>query len=77
MPHEPAPLLKGEEVIKELGIKPGKLVGEILDQLREKQLGGEIKNKREALKWLKDFFYAGLTKIPTAKTPLAKSRRKS
>jgi poly(A) polymerase len=55
MPHEPEPLLKGEDVIKELNIKPGKLVGEILEQLREKQLGGEIKNRREALKWLKKF----------------------
>jgi len=53
MPHEPAPLLKGEDVIKELKLRPGKLVGEILNILREKQLGGEIKNRREAIKWIK------------------------
>ena len=53
MPHEPKPLLKGEDVIKELKLRPGKLVGEILNILREKQLGGEIKNRREAIKWIK------------------------
>lgn len=51
---EPDHLLKGEDVIKELGISPGKLVGEILNVLREKQLGGEIKTKKQALKWLKE-----------------------
>ena len=77
MPHEPEPFLKGEDVIKKLGIKPGKLVGEILDQLKEKQLGGEIRNKREATKWLTEFSNAGRSKSPEAKTPLAKLRRKS
>lgn len=53
MPKEPSPLLKGEEVMKKLKLKPGKLVGEILTQLREKQLAGEVKTKKEALEWLK------------------------
>ncbi len=53
MPHAPEPFLKGEDVIKALELRPGKLVGEILNILREKQLGGEIKNKRAAVKWVK------------------------
>jgi poly(A) polymerase len=55
MPKAPKALLKGEDVMKILGLKPGKLVGEIMEQLRIKQLGGEIKTKKEALAWLKDF----------------------
>jgi poly(A) polymerase len=53
MPKEPKPLLKGEDVMKELGIKPGEKVGQILDKLREKQLAKELKTKKQALKWLK------------------------
>ncbi len=44
----PEPLLKGDEVMKILGLKPGKKVGEILEILREKQLSGEIRTKRQA-----------------------------
>lgn len=53
VPKEPKPLLKGEDIMKELGIKPGEKVGQILDKLREKQLAKELKTKKQALKWLK------------------------
>lgn len=49
---EPEPFLKGEDVIEILKLKPGKLVGEILNLLREKQLAGEIKNKVQARSWV-------------------------
>ncbi len=44
----PKPLLDGDEVMALLKLKPGKRVGEILETLREKQLSGEIKTKRQA-----------------------------
>ncbi|MBU1993040.1 CCA tRNA nucleotidyltransferase [Patescibacteria group bacterium] len=53
MPHAPKPLLTGLNVMKELGIKPGPAVGEILDELYERQLAGEIRDRKAALKWLR------------------------
>lgn len=54
MPRAPKPLLTGEDVMKIRNLKPGKKVGKILEQLREKQLGGKMKTKKEALQWLKN-----------------------
>jgi tRNA nucleotidyltransferase (CCA-adding enzyme) len=44
----PAPLLLGRHVL-ELGLRPGPQVGEILRQVYEKQLDGEIKTVEEAI----------------------------
>lgn len=52
-PKIPKVLIHGEDIMKLLKIKPGKQVGFILAQVREKQLAGEIKNKKEALRWIK------------------------
>ncbi len=49
-------LLNGDEVMKILKLKPGKKVGEILDKLREEQLGGEIKAKKEARDFIRKNF---------------------
>ena len=43
------PLLSGEDVMRELGLEPGKQVGEILAKLKEAQYGGEIRTKGEAV----------------------------
>ncbi|MBP7670893.1 CCA tRNA nucleotidyltransferase [Candidatus Gracilibacteria bacterium] len=48
----PKTLLTGEEIMKTLNLKPGKQVGDILDQIREKQLAGEIKTVEEAREFL-------------------------
>jgi tRNA nucleotidyltransferase/poly(A) polymerase len=53
MPVAPPPLLHGEEIMEILELKPGKKVGMILAGLREKQLAGEIRTKKQALAWLK------------------------
>lgn len=58
MPVPPKPLIKGEDVMEILKIKPGKKIGEILDHVREKQLSGELKNKKQALAWLKNNPYS-------------------
>ena len=50
----PEPFLNGDEVMKILKINPGEKVGKVLEDLREKQLSGEIRNKREAISSLKN-----------------------
>lgn len=52
MPVEPKPLLTGKDVMEVLGIKPGEQVGEVLDELREKQLGKELTTRDKAFEWL-------------------------
>ena len=47
----PPPLLDGREIMMVLKLKPGRLVGDLKDRLREAQLAGKVKNKKQA----KDF----------------------
>ncbi len=51
----PPPLITGHDVVA-LGYSPGPKVGQILAYIREKQVEGEIKNREEALKILKEKF---------------------
>jgi poly(A) polymerase len=46
------PLLTGDDLIK-LGMKPGKPLGALLAELREKQLADELKTARAARAWVK------------------------
>lgn len=46
---EPAPLLRGDELMAELQLEAGPRVGRILEALREAQAAGEIKDRGEAL----------------------------
>jgi len=50
----PEPLLNGVEIMKICKLKPGIEIGKIKDKLREKQLKGEIKGKKEAGEFLKE-----------------------
>jgi len=55
----PPPILDGNSIMKILGLKPGPKVGEIILLLREEQLTGRVKDKKEAegfLKKLVQFF---------------------
>jgi putative nucleotidyltransferase with HDIG domain len=45
----PPPVLNGDEVMQELNLKPGKLIGAVLEAVREAQAAGEVKTKAEAL----------------------------
>lgn len=49
----PKQLISGEEIMKELNLEPGEKVGEVLKQIREKQLSGEIETKEDARAFLK------------------------
>ena len=46
-------LLNGSEIMKILGIKPSKKIGEILEHLKEAQISGEITTKEEAINFVK------------------------
>jgi putative nucleotidyltransferase with HDIG domain len=48
----PAPFVRGDDLIA-LGLKPGPLFAEILRQVEDRQLGGELRNRDEALDWVK------------------------
>ena len=51
-PIIPPPLLTGDDLIV-LGMKPGPKFGEILDAVETRQLEGALKNREEALEWVK------------------------
>ena len=45
----PRPLLRGDELARELGIDPGPEVGRLLEALREAQFAGEVATREDAL----------------------------
>jgi poly(A) polymerase len=45
----PAPLLRGDELARELGIRPGPGLGALLEQLAEAQFAGEVSTREQAL----------------------------
>jgi poly(A) polymerase len=51
----PTPLLRGGDLI-ELGFKPGPLFSQILRQVEDAQLGGELASREAALEWVKTNF---------------------
>jgi poly(A) polymerase len=50
----PQPLLRGDELARELGIAAGPRLGELLEELAASQYAGEIANREEALERLRD-----------------------
>jgi poly(A) polymerase len=48
----PEPLLKGRDLLA-LGYTPGPRMGEILEEVRKRQIGGELRDKEEALRFVK------------------------
>jgi len=47
----PAPLVRGRDLIA-LGLSPGPLFSQILAQVEERQLGGELNTREQALEWV-------------------------
>jgi poly(A) polymerase len=56
-PIIPPPLVRGEDLIA-LGLKPGPKFGEILEAVETRQLEGTLKDRDEALAWVKREFLA-------------------
>jgi len=48
------PLINGNAVMKITGIEPGIGVGKIIEDIRHKQLSGELKSKEDAISYLKN-----------------------
>src|SRR5438270_13973813 len=46
------PLVRGDDLIA-LGMKPGPTFGEILEAVQTRQLEGALKNREEAVEWVK------------------------
>jgi putative nucleotidyltransferase with HDIG domain len=56
----PPRLIDGNELMKELGIKPGPMVGQLLEAIRENQAAGRIENREQALDFAREEFAKGL-----------------
>jgi poly(A) polymerase len=50
---EPSRLVDGHDLIKIFGLEPGPTLGEILEAVREAQASGELKNREEALDYIR------------------------
>jgi hypothetical protein len=48
----PPALLKGDDILKHFQLKPGPLIGRLIEDLREAQATGDINNREEALAFL-------------------------
>jgi len=45
------PLVRGDELMHELGLEPGPRVGELLELLREAAFAGEVSSREEAIEY--------------------------
>ena len=57
-PIIPPPLIRGDDLIA-LGLKPGPKFGEILEAVETRQLEGTLRNREEALDWVKREYLLG------------------
>ena len=47
----PGPLVRGDDLLRELRLKPGPLVGRLLEEVREAQAVGEVTTREQAIEW--------------------------
>jgi putative nucleotidyltransferase with HDIG domain len=64
-PIIPPPLVRGDDLIA-LGLNPGPRFGEILEAVETRQLEGALKDREEALAWVKDEYSEEGGKRPTS-----------
>jgi poly(A) polymerase len=57
-PIIPPPLVRGDDLIA-MGMKPGPRFGEILEAVQTRQLEGTLREREEALRWVKAEYLAG------------------
>lgn len=50
----PPRLLDGNELMKELNLKPGRMIGQLLESIRENQAAGKITEKEQALAFARE-----------------------
>jgi hypothetical protein len=51
----PSALLTGNDLIRSFDLKPGPLIGRLLEALRESQAAGEVNNQQQALDFAADW----------------------
>jgi len=56
-PIIPPPLVRGNDLIA-LGLKPGPKFGEILEAIETQQLEGTLRDREEALAWVKRQYFS-------------------
>lgn len=64
-PIIPPPLVRGDDLIA-MGLKPGPHFGEILEAVETRQLEGALKDRAEALEWVKSEYWEEGGKRPTS-----------
>lgn len=52
---DPPALINGDEIMSEFSLKPGRLIGELLEALREAQVTGEVKTRDDALEFAQNW----------------------
>lgn len=52
---DPPQLINGQTLLEDFGLPPGPQIGEILENVREAQVSGEITTTEEALDWIQRF----------------------
>jgi hypothetical protein len=57
-PIIPPPLVRGDDLIS-MGMKPGPKFGEILEAVETRQLEGALKDRQEAIDWVKHEYLSG------------------
>jgi poly(A) polymerase/tRNA nucleotidyltransferase (CCA-adding enzyme) len=55
----PEPLIRGDDLMRELGLKPGRVIGQVLDEIREAQVSGDVRTREEALDRARCFLERG------------------
>jgi poly(A) polymerase len=71
-PIIPPPLIRGDDLIA-LGLQPGPRFGEILEAVETRQLEGALKDREEALEWVKAEYLdeGGKRPTPNAERPMS------
>lgn len=58
---DPPRLINGNDLMKELQLKPGKIVGQLLEVIRENQAAGKITDRERALAFAREEFAKGIS----------------
>lgn len=58
--YDPIPLLKGNEIAEELDLKPGPVIGQLLQALLEAQVTGDVTSRDEAFDFIRSMHQGGL-----------------
>jgi hypothetical protein len=57
--HPPRPPVRGDELARALGIKPGPVVGGLLAELEAASFSGEVATREEAIARARELFASG------------------